>query len=62
MLFIFIFIEETNQFKMFYKKTDILGSSHSQKFLKIAALKNFEIFTRKQLCWSLLQNFITGLL
>ena len=28
-------------------------SSHSQKFFKIGILKNFAIFTRKHLCWSL---------
>ena len=29
-------------------------SSHSQVFYKIGALKNFEIFTGKHLCWSLI--------
>ena len=54
LLFIFIFIEETNQVRMFYKKTlSIFRSSRSQKFFKIGVLKNFAIFTRKHLCWSL---------
>ena len=32
---------------------DIVKSSRSQTFLKIDALKNFAIFTRKYLCWGL---------
>ena len=31
-------------------------SNHSVVFLKIAVLKNFEMFTVKHLCWSLLLN------
>ena len=45
LLFIFIFIEETNQFRLFYKKTSIFRSSRSQKFFEIGVLKNFAIFT-----------------
>ena len=56
LLFIFIFIEETNQFRMFYKKNiSIFRSSRSQTFFEIGALKNFAIFTRKQL--SVLESF-----
>ena len=75
LLFIFIFIVVTNQFRiMFSKKTNIFRSSHSQKIFEIGILKNFAIFTGKHLCWSffldqgywnswiLLQNYITGYL
>ena len=56
LLFIFIFIEETNQFRMFYKKNiSVFRSSRSQTFFEIGALKNFAIFTRKQL--SVLESF-----
>ena len=57
LLFIFIFIE-TNLVRMFCKKKSIFRSSRSQKFFKIDVLKNFAIFTRKQLCWNL---FLTKL-
>ena len=36
-------------------------SSCSQIFFKIDALKNFEIFTGKHLCWSLFFNKVVGL-
>ena len=58
LLFIFIFVQETNQFRMFHKKTSIFRSSRSQKFFEIGVLKNFAIFTRKQMCQSL---FLTKL-
>ena len=53
---IFIFIEETNQFRMFYNKTSIFRSSPSQKFFEMGVFKNFAIFTGKHLCWSLFNN------
>ena len=47
LLFIFIFIEKTNQFKiMFSKKTSIFRSSRSQIF-KIGILKKFSNIYRK---------------
>ena len=36
-----------------FKETVLLRSSRLQMFFKIGALKNFPIFTRKHLCWSL---------
>ena len=35
-------------------------SKHSVMFLKISVLKNFEMFTVKYLCWSLLFNDAAG--
>ena len=49
LLFIFILVEETHQFRIFYEKTSLFRSSCSQKFSKIGVFKNFAIFTRKQL-------------
>ena len=37
-------------------------SNHSVVFLKIAVLKNFEMFTVNYLCWSLLFNDAAGFL
>ena len=36
-----------------HEEDDIIRSSCSQMFLKIGVLKQFAIFTGKNLCWSL---------
>ena len=62
LLFIFIFIEETNQFRiMFSKKTNIFRNSCSQKIFEIGILKNFAIFTGKHLCWNLSLTMLQSL-
>ena len=50
-------IQELPPFGKFVIEVVIFRSSHSQMFFKIGALKNFPIFTGKQLCW-LLQAFL----
>ena len=61
LLFIFIFIEETNQARMFLKKHKYFQKQPFADVPQIGALKNFAIFTRKRLCWSLFFNKVAKL-